>query len=336
MGPKGTHGLVVSRGREVGYLVSTTNSNSARRSANLQSTKERVARVSIAAIATLIALKIAAAILTGSIGILADAVHSLIDLTGAIIGYFGVKVAGKPADEKHGFGHGRAEDIAAALIASLIFLAAGIIAYQSILRLVSGSFVEMLDAGILATMAAIAINVTVSRFVFRIAREADSLALEATGRDLMADVLSSVAVLVGLIAVRITGQAALDPIAALIVVVFIVRAAMVTLRKATAALMDTKLPDREEKAIRDVLASDTNIANYHGLRTRKAGSQRHIVVHIVVLRDKTVEEGHAIAEEAEDRIRVLFPGAGVTIHVEPCTPDCAECPAPCDGPPGHP
>lgn len=310
--------------------MSTANSNFERRNSNLQSTKERVARISIAAIASLIALKIAAAILTGSIGILADAVHSLIDLTGAIIGYLGVKVAGKPPDETHRFGHGRAEDIAAALIASLIFLAAGIIAYQSIQRLLSGSFVEMLDLGILATVAAIAINVTVSRFALRIARESDSIALEATGRDLTADVLSSVAVLVGLIAVRLTGQAALDPIVALIVVVFIGRAAMATMRKATAALMDTRLPDHEEKAILDVLAACTNIANYHGLRTRKAGSQRHIVVHIVVPGDKTVEEGHAIAEEVEDRLRALFPGAGVTIHVEPCSLDCAECAAKCD------
>jgi cation diffusion facilitator family transporter len=274
-------------------------------------------------------MKVVAAILTGSIGILADAVHSLIDLTGAIVGFFAVKVSGRPPDEEHRFGHGRAEDLAGAVIAGLIFSAGGMIAYQAVRRLMAGSVVDMVDAGIITTAAAIAINVAVSRYVFTVARAADSVALEATGRDLMADVLSSVAVLVGLVLVRVTGQAVLDPIVALIVVVFIVRAAVVTMREAVTALMDTRLPEEEESLIRKLLDERQEVANYHSLRTRKAGSQRHIVVHIVVPSEKTVEEGHRIAEEMEDEIRRLLRNATVTIHVEPCTPDCAECPAQC-------
>jgi cation diffusion facilitator family transporter len=274
-------------------------------------------------------MKVVAAILTGSIGILADAVHSLIDLTGAIVGFFAVKVSGRPPDEDHRFGHGRAEDLAGAVIAGLIFSAGGMIAYQAVRRLMAGSIVDMVDAGIITTAAAIAINVAVSRYVFTVARAADSVALEATGRDLMADVLSSVAVLVGLVLVRVTGQAVLDPIVALIVVVFIVRAAVVTMREAVTALMDTRLPEEEESLIRKLLDERQEVANYHSLRTRKAGSQRHVVVHIVVPSEKTVEEGHRIAEEMEDEIRKLLRNATVTIHVEPCTPDCAECPAQC-------
>ncbi|MCK9356704.1 MAG: cation diffusion facilitator family transporter [Dehalococcoidia bacterium] len=300
-----------------------------RRIADLQKTKERVSRVSITTISLLIAMKVVAAILTGSIGILADAVHSLIDLTGAIVGFFAVKVSGRPPDEDHRFGHGRAEDLAGAVIAGLIFSAGGMIAYQAVRRLMAGSIVDMVDAGIITTAAAIAINVAVSRYVFTVARAADSVALEATGRDLMADVLSSVAVLVGLVLVRVTGQAVLDPIVALIVVVFIVRAAVVTMREAVTALMDTRLPEEEESLIRKLLDERQEVANYHSLRTRKAGSQRHVVVHIVVPSEKTVEEGHRIAEEMEDEIRKLLRNATVTIHVEPCTPDCAECPAQC-------
>ncbi|TFH34761.1 MAG: cation transporter [Dehalococcoidia bacterium] len=323
-------GFVVFQGQEesVAY-VSTTDLEAAKRHSNLQARKERVSRVSIAAISLLIAMKVVAAAVTGSIGILADAVHSFIDLTGAIIGYMGVKVAGRPPDEEHRFGHGRAEDIAGASIAALIFLAGGIIAYQSVQRLIAGPAVEMVVAGIVATGAAIAINVAVSRYAYSVARATDSVALEATGRDLMADVLSSVAVLVGLILVRLTGQVILDPIVALIVVVFIIRAAVVTMRRATTALMDTRLPEEEEHSIRVLLEGHKDVANYHSLRTRKAGSQRHVVAHIVVSRDYTVEQGHRIAEEIEDEIRALHDGTSITVHVEPCTPECTECPSPC-------
>jgi cation diffusion facilitator family transporter len=319
----------LSGGEEPVAYVNTTDTALGRRIADLQRTKERVSRVSIGTISLLIAMKVVAAIVTGSIGILADAVHSLIDLTGAIVGYFAVRVAGRPPDADHRFGHGRAEDLAGGVIAGLIFLAGGIIAYQSVQRLISGSVVEMVDAGIITTAAAIAINMAVSRYVFTVARRVDSVALEATGRDLMADVLSSVAVLVGLLLVRITGKAVLDPVVALIVVVFIIQAAAITMRKAMSALMDTKLPEEEERRIREILDGHHEVANYHSLRTRKAGSQRHIVVHIVVPREKTVEEGHQIAEHMEDDIRDLFFGCTVTIHVEPCTPECTECPSPC-------
>jgi len=315
--------------------MSSDNTAEERSRLRLQATKERVSKVSIGTIASLIALKAVAAAFTGSIGILADAVHSLVDLTGAIIGYIGVRVAGQPPDEEHRFGHGRAEDMAGAVIAAFIFIAGGIIAYHAIQRLLSGSVVEMVDAGIFATAGAIAINVAVSRYVLAAARKADSVALEATGRDLTADVMSSVAVLVGLVLVRITGQAFLDPAVALIVVVLIVRAAFLTMRKAAGNLMDTKLPEEEESRIRELLNHHKDIANYHGMRTRKAGSQRHVQLHIVVPRDRTVEEGHRVAEDVEDEIRALFPGSAVTVHVEPCTPDCAECPSPCENTRGH-
>lgn len=315
--------------------MSSDNAAEERRRLRLQATKERVSKVSIGTIALLIAVKAMAAALTGSIGILADAVHSLVDLTGAVIGYIGVRVAGRPPDEEHRFGHGRAEDMAGAVIAVLIFIAGGIIAYHAVQRLLSGTVVEMVDAGIFATAGAIALNVAVSRYVLAAARKADSVALEATGRDLMADVMSSIAVLVGLVLVRTTGQAFLDPAVALIVVVLIVRAAFLTMRKAAGNLMDTKLPEKEESRIRELLNRHKDIANYHGMRTRKAGSQRHVQLHIVVPRDRTVEEGHRVAEDVEDDVRALFPGSAVTVHVEPCTPDCAECPSPCEDPRGH-
>ncbi len=294
-----------------------------------QTAKERVAKIAVGAISSVFAIKVVAAILTGSIGILADALHSLIDLSGAFVGYVGVRVAGKPADEDHRFGHGRAEDIAGASIATLIFIAAGTLAYQAIQRLIEGTAIQMLDTGIVATAIAIVINVGAGRFVLKRARSADSVALEATGKHFMADVMGSVAVLIGLILVRTTGRLILDPMVALIVVVLIVRTACGIMRTSISNLMDTRLPEDEERALRESIEGHEEIANYHKLRTRKAGGQRHVVVHIVVSRDYTVEEGHRIAEEIKDEIYTRFPDSTITVHVEPCTPDCAECPTSC-------
>ena len=164
-------------------------------------TKEKVAKLSILAVSLLIVIKVVASILTGSIAILADAVHSVIDLSGVVIGYIGIRVSGKPADEEHAFGHGKAENIAGGIIAGLIFIAAGTIFYQAVRNLIAGATVELVNVGIFVTAAAIVINVLVSRYAFKVARATDSLALEATARDMFADVLSSAAVLVGLVLV---------------------------------------------------------------------------------------------------------------------------------------
>jgi cation diffusion facilitator family transporter len=168
-------------------------------------TKENVAKLAIFAVSWLIVMKVVASILTGSIAIRADAVHSTIDLFGVTIGYIGIRVSGKPPDEQHAFGHGKAENIASVVIASLILLAAGTIAYQAITRLIAGGTVKLVTLGIYVTAAAIAINLAISWYALRVARSTDSLALEATARDMFADVLSSGAVLVGLILVKLTG-----------------------------------------------------------------------------------------------------------------------------------
>ena len=289
-----------------------------------------MARVGLGTRVVLLVVKILAAVATGSIGIFADAVHGVVDVTGATIGYIGVRVAGKPPDEEHLFGHGRAEDIAAASIATLIFLAAGIVSYEAIERLGDGATLERLETGIAATAFVVVLKLVLSRYLLNASRRFDSVAIGAMSKDFGVDALSSSAVLVGLVLVRATGQLLFDPMVAIVVVVIILRAAYGTMSDAITNLMDTKLPAGEEHAIKQAIESRPDINNYHALRTRKAGRQRYVQFHIVVPRDKTVEEGHRIAEETEDDIRALFPHAAVTIHVEPCTPDCAECPEQCD------
>ncbi len=301
-----------------------------KRRRGILSTKENVAKLSIVAIGLLIAMKAVASVLTGSIGIRADAVHSVIDLSGAVIGFIGIRISGKPPDESHAFGHGKAENIAGVVIAGLIFVAAGTIVYEAIKRLVSGGTVELVAVGIYVTATAIVISVLVSWYALRVSRETDSIALEATARDMLADVLSSCAVLVGLILVRLTGLSILDPIVALLVAVLIARAAYLTMKKSFGGLMDTKLPEAEEEAIRStVMEHSGQVVGFHKLRTRKAGGQRHIDLHLVVPQNVSVYEAHRVCDHLEQDIGRRLQSANVTIHIEPCTVECDHCSASC-------
>ena len=289
-------------------------------------TKENAAKLSIFSIALLIIMKAIASVLTGSIAIRADAIHSVIDLSGVIIGYIAIRISGKPADEEHAFGHGKAEHIASGIIAGLIFVAAGIIFYQAVQRLISGVTVEYITVGIFVTAAAIVINVLVSWYVLRVSRATDSVALEATARDLLADVLSSCAVLVGLVLVRITGISILDPIVALLVSVVIARTAYLIIRKSFGVLMDIKLPEAEEaELISCIMEHSGQLAGFHEVRTRKAGSQRFIDLHLMLPKNASVEEAHQMCDHLEQDIENRLPNSNVTIHVEPCSVECDQC-----------
>jgi len=289
-------------------------------------TKEGAAKLAIFAVSLLILIKMAASIVTGSIAIRADAVHSVIDLFGVIIGYTAIRIASRPPDESHPYGHGKAENIAGVVIAAMIFVAAIIIAYQAITRLIAGGEVELVTLGIYVTAAAIVINLLVSWYSLRVARATESIALEATARDLFADVLSSAAVLVGLILVQFTGIKILDSIVALLVSVLIGRTAFLTMRKSFGGLMDIKLPQAEEDEIVACIREHADlIASFHRVRTRKAGSQRQIDFHLVVSRHISVEKAHQVCDQLEDDIEKRLSDTSVTIHVEPCDGNCEKC-----------
>ncbi len=293
-------------------------------------TKENTAKLSIFSIILLIVMKVVASIITGSIAIRADAIHSVIDLSGAVIGFIGIRVSGKPPDERHPFGHGKAENIAGVVIAGLIFVAAGTIVYEAVKRLIVGGTVELIILGIYVTAAAIVINLVISWYALRVARSTDSVALEATARDMFADVLSSCAVLVGLILVRLTGLSILDPIVALLVAILITRTAYLTMKKSFGGLMDTKLPEFEEGVIRScILEHSGEVVAFHELRTRKAGSQRYIDLHLVMPKNASVEEAHRMCDHLEQDIENRLHYTSITIHVEPCTIECEQCSVSC-------
>jgi len=296
-------------------------------------TTESVARLSIIAISSLIAMQMVASIITGSIAIRADAFHSIIDLSGAIIGFISIRIAQRPPDERHPFGHGKAEDIAGAIISGLIFVAAGIIAYQAINRLIAGGAVEFVTTGIYITIAVIVINTAIARFALKVARTNDSAALEATARDMTADIYSSYAVLVGLVLVRLTGINMFDPIVAIAVAGLIIRTAYLTMKKSVDNLMDTKLPKAEEEIVKArirELKHSGQIVDFHAFRTRKAGSQRYIDLHLVMPKNASIDETHQLCDRLEHDIQRSLQRVNITIHIEPCDGNCDYCSISCN------
>jgi len=293
----------------------------------IPTTKEGVARLSIIVISLLIAVKVVASILTGSIGIRADAIHSAIDLFGAVVGLIGIRISGRPPDERHAFGHAKAENVAGGIIAGIIFLAAGTIIYQAIQRLIEGEPLELIAVGIGVTAAALVINAVISWYAMKVARATDSVALRATARDMLADMLSSCAVLIGLILVEVTGLNYIDPIVALLVSVLILRAAYLTFKESLSGLIDTRLPEAEEETIRVcVLEYRSRVVGFHNLRTRKSGSQRIVDLHLIMPREASVDEAHEVCDLVERDIETRLQCVDVTIHVEPCTTDdCVYC-----------
>ncbi len=292
----------------------------------LFTTSQGVARLSITAVSILIVIKVVASVLTGSLGIRADAIHSVIDLTGAIIGLVGIMVASHPADSRHHYGHGKAENLAGAIISVLIFAAAGSIVYTAVMRIISGGRVEMLATGIVVTVVAIAINIGIAMLALRVARKTESVALRAQGFHMMADVWSSVAVLIGLVLVTLTGLVILDAVVGILVALIIGKTAWEIMKDAVGVLMDTRLPDDEEQAIRDVINQhgDT-VTCIRSLRTRRSGAERFVDLVLVMPPDTTVMDTHRLCDHLEHHFRHYLSSANISIHVEPRQPECEEC-----------
>lgn len=281
--------------------------------------KVGAAVVSVASNSVLIALKLAAGVITGSIAILTEAIHSAIDLLASLVALISVRKAGEPADHDHPYGHEKAENVAAGAEAMLILVGAGIIGYEAIRRIVSGSDVEHIGVGIAVITFSMVANVVVSAFLYRRASEHDSPALEGDAAHLRADAATSMAVLVGLVLVELTGEAVFDALAALIVAAAIVVAGVRLMMRSGRVLMDEVLPgeelDRIEAAIAE--ARPAEMAGYHKLRGRRAGARRHIDFHVQFRSGTSLERAHQLAHELRDAIEARFPQADVLIHVEP-------------------
>ncbi len=290
------------------------------------STKSGVAKLSLVVVIGLIVLKVAVATITGSISILAQAVDSFLDLFAIAIIFLAVRIATKPADEEHPFGHGKAENIAAVVQAMLIFTAGGLIVYSAVLRITAGTIIALTEAGIGVMLISIIVSILLSRHLLKVSRAVDSIALQATAHNIVADVYSAAAVLAGLLAIRFTGLNILDPIIALLVALFILKVAYDVLRRSFGGLIDVKLPEVEEIEVKScIIEHYSEVIGFHRLRTRKAGSQRYIDLHLVMPKNASVEEAHKMCDHLEQDIENRLRHTSVTIHVEPCSIECDQC-----------
>lgn len=274
--------------------------------------------LSVAAAVVTIGLKLAAFLLTGSVGLLADALESGVNLAAALLALGTLIFAAQPPDEEHPYGHTKAEYFASGAEGFLIIGAAASIAYVAGRRILEPGPIQNIEAGLVVAVAAAGVNLAVARILLGAGRRYGAIVLEADARHLLADVWTTAGVVVGVLVASLSGLHILDPLVGLLVAANIVRSGIGLLRRSALGLLDTALPPEEQRVIREVLDRyrDRGVA-YHALRTRQAGMRRFISVHILVPGNWTVAEGHHLLEEVEAEVRKALPGATVFTHLEP-------------------
>lgn len=279
----------------------------------------RFAWLSIGAAIATISLKTTAYFLTGSVGLLSDAIESLVNLAGAVIALVMLTIAARPADESHVYGHSKAEYFASLIEGFLILGAAAGIISTAIHRLFNPQELEALGIGLGVSAAASLINLVVARILLREGRNRQSITLEADAQHLMTDVWTSVGVIGGVAVAGLTGWTVLDPLLAIAVALNVLWTGVQLLRRSVQGLMDAALPESEQKLIEGVMQKYRQKGvNFHALRTRQAAARRFISIHILVPGEWTVHDAHHIAEDFEADIRSALGGV-VTVftHLEP-------------------
>lgn len=278
----------------------------------------KYAWLSIAAALVTITLKSAAWLVTGSVGLLSDAAESVVNLVAAIVALIALRVAAKPADKNHHFGHSKAEYFSSAVEGVMIFVAASAILVLGIQRLINPQPLEQVGIGLLISVVAAAVNGAVAVVLLRAGKRYNSITLRADGHHLMTDLVTSVGVVVGVALVWLTGWNILDPIVAIAVGVNILWTGWKLVSESTAGLMDESLPKETNTRLREILAtrSSDQIA-FHALRTRVSGARAFMEMHMLVPGNWSVKEGHDAMEDLIDEIRAEFPDLHVTGHLEP-------------------
>lgn len=284
----------------------------------MEATLTRYAWLSIAAALATIFLKAAAWWLTGSVGLLSDALESFVNLAGALMALWMISLAAQPADDKHHYGHSKAEYFSSGFEGLLILVAATAIAVAAVERLRNPQPLEQVGIGLAVSVVASAINLAVGRALIAVGKRHHSIALEADGHHLMTDVWTSAGVIAAVGLVAVTGWLWLDPVIALLVAANIVWTGVHLMQRSAAGLMDSALPPDQLSAVEAALAPfRSNGVGFHALRTRQAGTRQFVSIHVLVPGEWTVQRGHDLAEEVEAAIRGPLPRAHVTTHIEP-------------------
>ncbi len=278
----------------------------------------RWAWLSIGAALITLALKFGAYAVTGSVGLLSDAIESSVNLVAAVTALFALWYSVRPVDRSHNYGHEKIEFFASAVEGGLILLAGGGIIWYSLQRLIEPRPIESIGIGAAITAVSAAVNFLVARILLQAGKDHDSIVLEADGKHLMTDVWTSLGVILGLVLVSATGFERIDPIIALVIAFNIFRTGVTLLRTSFDGLMDKSLPEEEEAAVRaavqDALDNDET---FHALRTRKAGATRFVDFHVLMPGKTSLKDAHDTALRIEQRVEAALPGTEVTIHLEP-------------------
>lgn len=290
--------------------------------------KTRAAALSIISNSFLIVSKLLVGLFTNSISIISEAVHSLMDLLAAVIAFFSVKKSSEPADDDHQYGHGKYEDASGFLEGALIIAAGAYITYEAIKKLFTGN-ADYIDsfAGIAIMLMSVIVNIFVSKRLFKVAKTTDSMALFADAEHLRTDILTSGGVLVGLVLIKLTGYTVLDPIVAILVAMFIIKAGVKLCLAAAKNLLDTSLPEKDIEKITKIVSGyiPHKVVTFESLKTRKSGAERLIEFTLVMHKEISLKEAHDICDEIENCIKADITGASLTIHLEPCEKDCYRC-----------
>ena len=284
--------------------------------------KGKFALLSICSNTLLIIFKVAAGILSGSVSIISEAIHSGMDLVASIVAFLSVRGSAKPADKEHPYGHGKIENISGVVEGVLIFIAAGMIILEAGKKLFEPVEIEEAFVAIAVMLAAAVVNFFVSKILYKVAKEEDSMALEADALHLKTDVYTSLGVGFGILLIKITGFIMLDSLVAILVALLIIKEAWELCKNALEHLIDVRLTDEEEKDIDEIIKKvikiyETRLIDYHKLKTRKAGNKRHIDFHITLNPELTVKEAHDIVGCLKKEINSKFSNCRVNVHIDP-------------------
>ena len=280
---------------------------------------ERYAWLSVAAAVATISLKTFAWWLTGSVGLLSDALESGVNLAAALLALSMLRLAAAPPDENHPYGFSKAEYFSAGIEGALIVLAAAGIVWTAVPRLVAPRALDMPLEGLTLTVIASAINFGVAMVLLRAGREYHSITLEADGRHLLTDVWTSAGVIVGVALVFVTGWLRLDPIVAIAVALHILWTGFGLVRRSVRGLLDPAISAQDQREVEKLIAEYARRygVSFHALRTRQAGARRFVSFHLLVPDAWTVAHAHQLSEEIEARMRAMVPNAAIFTHIEP-------------------
>jgi cation diffusion facilitator family transporter len=284
--------------------------------------KTAAARISIMSNTTLVIMKFVAGILSGSVSVISEAIHSMMDLLAAVIAFFAVKISDDPADEEHPYGHGKFENVSGVIEALLIFVAAIWIIYKAIKKLSFGEPMENTSIGIFVMSVSAITNFFVSRHLYKVAKKTDSIALEADALHLKTDIYTSAGVAVGLILIYITKIRIIDPIVAILVALLILRESYELLNRAYKPLLDTAISEKELEVIEKCIRKSNY--TFHDLKSRQSGKERFVEFHLVMPGDLPLKDVHQKCDEIEELIKSKVLYITINIHVETHEPEPQE------------